>query len=1736
LAEEFRFIVSPLFNTETLLTISLKISTIGKNNGHRSKALFRMQGEMEDNRKPVKWEKVHIFVSSTFNDMHAERDYLVKQVFPKLAEWCEKRKLRMVDIDLRWGVTEADATQNRNVVNVCLKRIDECRPFFLCLLGQRYGWVPGRRDVSRETFDRFPGLEEAVNKGASVTEIEVLHALVSPFHAQATTAEKDYHPSKYAFFYIRDDAYLDDMPSEPAYRKRIYTDLEETDEKKRTILVGARLELLKKIEDTGRPAYTYTGRWSKALFTPEIALPLQCPATIEENQALWRKEWLEQAGVRVSGLNVGEAEVEEAKAREFNKTLSEGRLTDFTCRESGLGDVILEELKGAIEERFPDHREVVEEDDLQKEIDQQEHFVFVNSEGFIRRSGDFDELDAYVQGDSNKLFVLTAEAGMGKSMLLSNWIDRIRAKIAERQGESAHFRFIGTSDSSTTVHSLLRLLLREIKDVGGKLDTAIPESPQEIRNALPELLTEIGRKGKTVIVLDALNQLESGLSDLSWLPKPLPPNIKLVVSFKRGEEAAEELYGQMARDERVQLSTVKPFAELQDRRKLVEAYLSQYLKELDERHIQALIESEAAQNPLYLKVVLSELRVFGAFASLQEKLQSDFGSTPLSAFTGVLERLENDPAYTPIPPDEADPLLFGLMSYARHGLSADELTGLLMLATGNWDTEESRKRASDTVYFFLRQVRPFLAKREGRYDFFYESFKNAALLKYTSEENRHPGRSSLVWHTILATYFLILPKKSRRRISELPYHLTKANTWDELENILCDLDFIGTKCAAGMVYDLVDDYALALDSLPESREDNQSGVERSERIKKYTADLIAYAKGDIDRLDIMPSTKPWGEKEILENSERVLQSPSRLDRIKAFSHFVRSDVHALVKYSSTPGFVLQHAYNASKTGPIAKAAEEEVDGFTKSPLLLKLPQRRPDYTPHPAQLAVLEGHTGWVGGVCVTPDGRRALSGSYDKTIRVWDVETGKCLKILEGAACEIHSLSITPDGRFAVSGEGNYEFSVRLWDIETGECLKTFKGGRDKNEPRLSYSLISGISVAGAHPYDMYGRSRQKKESQAAPAPDGHKDEVLCVSITPDGRLAASGSRDRTVRVWDLERGRCLHTFEGHKREVKGVGITADGRRVVSAGWDGTIRVWDVTSGRCQMIIDVENVDQFTKYKSKSSINGLTISPDGKKALTGDVFSNLMLWDLETGENLKSLKGHRFECVVAVHDFRIAVSGSNEQTIQVWDLETGECLRTLSGHTQDIWGVSISADGSRAVSGGQDNTVRVWDIERGVRAGAGEIHLDSVEDIAVTPDGKMAASRSRSLSGQHTPWKYALRTWDFKTGEPLHSLKGHKQEVKSVALSPDNRSAVSVSSDQMVYVWDLETGKNVKSGREHRDWIYDVKVTPDGRRAVTSDSKGNIFIWDMARLEFLKKVEAHDKGIENLILTHDGRCVISSSWDKSLGLTDLDTGRFLGKVEGADFKDPWCDDRTPDGKAALVRVSGWIWRWNLGEGESSFSEKNTEPFPERLYSTPQGRLAAAKTKHACGVVNIASGEYVVMFEGHEDKISDVKISLDGKRVLTSDEDKTVRIWDIRTGECLAVHQAGEAVPSLSRIRPDGTFAYGTRSGDIVLVAPRNFLLDAPVTTAMRLWIFGESGAPGKRQDETTAVCLWCGKRFTVDAGILDVIAGIVNNAGLTPKSIPCLELPEEAWEEPKLASECPHCRKPLRFNPFIAT
>ncbi|MCJ7682351.1 MAG: DUF4062 domain-containing protein, partial [Candidatus Aminicenantes bacterium] len=1204
--------------------------------------------------------------------MHAERDYLVKNVFPELSEWCERRKLRMVDIDLRWGVTEADATQNKNVVNVCLNRIDECRPFFLCFLGQRYGWVPERDAISPETFEKFPGLEETVNSGASVTELEVLHSLVSPFHSGQTIAEKGFHPSQYAFFYLRDDAYFKDIPKEPGYRRRIYSDREEESEIKKDKLLQKREELIRKIKETKHPCHVYQAAWSGERRTPEIAMPLQCPATIAENQQRWRDDWRNYANVRVAGLDVEENPVEASKAKEFNARITKGRLANLKCEGLELETVLLEKLKWSIAERFPDHKEIEKPQELQKEIDQQEQFVFINSEGFIRRTGDFDELDDYVESDSQKLFVLTAEAGMGKSTLLANWVDRIRIKIQDKPGRSVHFRFIGASDGSTRVYSLLHLLLEEIKDISGKLNDEIPDDPQALRKALPELLEKIGSKGKTVIVLDALNQLETGLSDLNWLQRQLPENIKLSVSFKRGEKDAEDLYHNFAGDEKVHMAEIQPFENREDRRKLIQVYLSQYLKELDEANIESLIESEAARNPLFLKIVLSELRVFGAFTNLGEKIRNDFGETPLSAFEAVLARLEKDPAYSPILPQESVPLLFGLMAHTRHGLSAEELTSLFIQALNMENNGGNRSKALDTIYLFLRQVRPFLAHRDGRFDFFYESFKHAAEGKYTSEEQKLPKRKVQSWHMLLSNYFYGLTPPNTRKAAELPFHLTHAQDWQRLEQVLCNLEFVEEKCADRMTYDLIADYSAALDALPEAQKEKQRKQEHERRLRNYIEDLPAYIRAwkdararhrrdpenfplseleKIDLPDIIPSVEHWSDERIRKENERISHKPERIDRIQVFLQFVNSESHGLVKFGSLPGYCLQQAYNFAGSGPVASAAEDIIFTQKNKPTLLKHPSQRPLFNPHSALLRTIEVETTSVSNVRITPDGKQAVTDLKP----VWDLESGEHIRDLDVHEIDSYVYSGRPDD-ISIDGKRQFGFSK-------GE-LKVFRiADNNTKEPLIDFKIPK------------------------------IKDTAVKVAAKKKLAVKLSKKDDKVIEVWDLDTKKCVRKLSGHKDTIYSLSIIDDESVIKSKSYDKTYISWDLVSGERLEVFGPTLWDPI-------EVNKWCLTLDGKKAVLGTSDGAIRIWDVKRGKCLRTLLGHTcsVDKLIITDDGKRIISGSSQEhsILKVWDMDTGDCLRQIKAGSAQAGCLDATPDGRLAVSGRHDGLMQLWDLEKG--------------------------------------------------------------------------------------------------------------------------------------------------------------------------------------------------------------------------------------------------------------------------------------------------------------------------------------------------------------------------------------------------------------------------------------------------------
>ncbi len=284
-----------------------------------------------------------------------------------------------------------------------------------------------------------------------------------------------------------------------------------------------------------------------------------------------------------------------------------------------------------------------------------------------------------------------------------------------------------------------------------------------------------------------------------------------------------------------------------------------------------------------------------------------------------------------------------------------------------------------------------------------------------------------------------------------------------------------------------------------------------------------------------------------------------------------------------------------------------------------------------------EGHKNEINTVCLSTDGRWALSGGGNN-ILLWEVATGRNLRTFQGHTGSVLSVYLSNDNRWTLSGGSDN--TLRLWETETGRCLRVFQG---------------------------------------------HTNWVRSVCLSPDGRWALSGGGNN-ILLWDVATGRCIRTFLGHTNSVLSVCLSPDGCWVLSGGGDNVVRLWDITTGRC-----IQTFQGHTSW-----VRSVCLSPNGCWALSGSGDNTLKLWEITTGRCLQTFQGHTdgVNSVCLSTDGRWILSGGSDNTLRLWQTSTGRCIRTLEGHTSWVRSVYLSADGRWALSGGGDKTLRLWQLD----------------------------------------------------------------------------------------------------------------------------------------------------------------------------------------------------------------------------------------------------------------------------------------------------------------------------------------------------------------------------------------------------------------------------------------------------------
>ena len=580
----------------------------------------------------------------------------------------------------------------------------------------------------------------------------------------------------------------------------------------------------------------------------------------------------------------------------------------------------------------------------------------------------------------------------------------------------------------------------------------------------------------------------------------------------------------------------------------------------------------------------------------------------------------------------------------------------------------------------------------------------------------------------------------------------------------------------------------------------------------------------------------------------------------------------------------------------------------------------------------LEGHDDTVRSISFSPDGKTLASGSYDKTIKLWDLQTVAEIRTLPGHDDLVISVSFSPDGKTLASG--SYDKTIKLWDVETGAEIRTLPG-HDRQVLSVSFSpdgqtLASGSSDKTIKLWDV----ETGAETRTLPGHDGF---VMSVSFSPDGKTVASGSSDKTIKLWDVETGAETRSLPGHDRSVYSLSFSPDGKTLASGSLDDTIKLWDV-----ETVAEIRTLPGHD-----GSVRSVSFSRDGKTLASGSLDKTIKLWDVETGAEISTLPGHdgSVRSVSFSRDGQTLASGSLDKTIKLWDVETGAEISTLPGHDGSVRSVSFSRDGQTLASGSLDKTIKLWDVETGAEISTLPGHDEEVISVSFSPDGQTLASGSLDKT---------IKLWDVETGREIRTLPGHDGSVRSVSFSRDGQTLASGSSDNTIKLWDVETGAEISTLPGHDGLVWSVSFSPDGQTLASGSSDNTIKLWDVETGAEISTLPGHDRSVRSVSFSRDGQTLASGSLDKTIKLWDVETGAEISTLPGHD--------------RSVRSVS---------------------------FSRDGQTLASGSSDNTIKLWDVETGAEISTLPGHDGLVWSVSFSPDRQTLASGSSDNTIKLWNL---------------------------------------------------------------------------------------------------------------------------------------------
>jgi WD40 repeat protein len=610
------------------------------------------------------------------------------------------------------------------------------------------------------------------------------------------------------------------------------------------------------------------------------------------------------------------------------------------------------------------------------------------------------------------------------------------------------------------------------------------------------------------------------------------------------------------------------------------------------------------------------------------------------------------------------------------------------------------------------------------------------------------------------------------------------------------------------------------------------------------------------------------------------------------------------------------------------------------------------------------GHTGKVKCVAISHSGQWIVSGSEDKTLRLWDLD-GNCFAVFKGHTATVWSVAFSPDDSWIVSGSADN--TIRRWQID----LKTTRFQSIANGKQIGQAFV------------------------------GHDDWIRSVLISPDGNLIISGSKDRTICVWDLEGNQTAQFPKEHSNWIFSIAMWQDSEEpsnsfIVSGSEDNTIRLWDL-NGNCKQVFEGH----------EGWVRCITIANKGKLIISGSEDNTIRLWGLD-GKCKKIFDGHenRVLSIAVWQDYNLSnsdntgfiASSSADRTIRLWNFNGDSIGQPLRGHTDWVREIKISSDGSFIASASKDKTVQTWDLKEGNLIGKNFGNQNKrILSVAFSPMGDLIVSGGEDKK---------IYLWNLDGTLNKKFDQEHGDWIRSVRMTPDNRYIVSGSADKKLHLWKVD-GTFVEAKEDgHNSWIRSIAISAKGDYVVSSSNDRTLCLWKVNKLESstsglcelsiekqLCFLQGHRKEVLSVTFSPDGQLIASGSADRTIRIWDL---KGNVKTEFSAHEDRVMSVAfSPDGRyivsasyddsICLWDINGnEIWRKKFDNKVRSISFSPIENFPLIVSGSRDGTIQ---------FWSLQGSKIGVSLKGHQDVVRSVKFSPDGESIVSASEDGTLRLW-----------------------------------------------------------------------------------------------------------------------------------------------